>query len=213
MVCCAFLAAFYNMSLMSNDNIEENIFSLYNAQKWKEITALSCINDFKICRLSWVLPDIEDLYWMNKIVRQYNLFGIASIGCGCGLLEWLLQKYSGLDVIGIELDSSWWNSKYSPPQFLKNIIFIEQASVNFQVPKRYAMLFCYFNNSIAFRNYIENYKGNLILVIGPVQENNCTTDPLPFDKKFEEYNWKLINKKKLAYSNNYVTAYTKNYKV
>lgn len=111
--------------------------------------------------------------------------------------------------MGIELDSSWWNSKYSPPQFLKNIIFIEKASVNFQLPKRYAMLFCYFNNSTAFRNYIENYKGNLILVIGPAQENNCTTDPLPFDEKFEEYNWKLINKKKLVHSNNYITAYTK----
>ncbi|XP_072752507.1 uncharacterized protein [Anoplolepis gracilipes] len=196
------------MSLTSDDNIEENIISLYNVQKWEEITALSCTtNDLR--RLSWILPDLNDLYWMNNIIRKYKLFGIASIGCGCGLLEWLLQKYSGLDVIGIELDSSWWNSKYSPPQFLKNIIFIEKASMNFQVPKRYAMLFCYFNNNSAFCNYIENYKGNLILVIGPMQQDNCTTDPLPFDKKFEKYYWKLIDKKKLVRSNDYITAYTK----
>lgn len=109
--------------------------------------------------------------------------------------------------MGIELDSSWWNSKYSPPQFLKNIIFVENKS-NFQVPKRYAMLFCYFNNCVAFCNYIESYKGNLIVVIGPAQGNNCITDPLPFDEKFGKYNWKLIKQKKLVYSNNYITAYS-----
>lgn len=114
-----------------------------------------------------------------------------------------------MDIIGIELDSSWWNCKYSPPQLLKNIIFVENEATNFQVPRRYAMLFCYFNNSTAFCNYIKNYKGNLILVIGPMQGNNCTTDPLPFDVKFEKYGWKLIKVKKLARSNNYITAYSK----
>ncbi|XP_011140850.1 uncharacterized protein LOC105184021 [Harpegnathos saltator] len=194
---------------MNNNNIDENIISLYNAQKWEEIIALSStIDDFKTCKLSWVLPDISDLYWINKIVQQYNLSGIASVGCGCGLLEWLLQKYSGLDIVGIELDSSWWNSKYSPPQFLKNIIFVENKSINFQIPRKYAMLFCYFNNSTAFHNYMKNYKGNLVLVIGS-EADNCTTDPLPFDAKFEKYNWKLMKKRKLAYSNNYITAYSK----
>lgn len=81
---------------MNNDNIDENIISLYNAQKWKEIAALSStIYDLRTCRLSWVLPEINDLCWINEIIRKYKLSGIASIGCGCGLLEWLLQKYSG----------------------------------------------------------------------------------------------------------------------
>ncbi|XP_011639302.1 uncharacterized protein LOC105428608, partial [Pogonomyrmex barbatus] len=190
-----------------NNDINENIISLYNAKKWKEIVALSStLNNFKLCKLSWVLPNIGDLYWISDITQKFNLSGIASIGCGCGLLEWLLQKCTGLDIVGIELDSSWWTSKYSPPRFLKNIIFIETESMNFRVPKRYAMLFCYFNNGKAFRNYIENYKGNLIFVIGPAQGNNCTTDPLPFDNKFKIYNWKLITQKKIMYSNNYITA-------
>lgn len=111
--------------------------------------------------------------------------------------------------MGVELDSSWWNSKYSPPQLLKNIIFIENKSTNFQVPKKYAMLFCYFNNGAAFCDYIENYRGNLILVIGPAQSNSCTTDPLPFDTKFEKYHWKLVKERKLAYSNNYIAVYSK----
>jgi len=85
---------------MSDDNIDENILSLYNAQKWEEIILLSStINSLRTCRLSWVLPDISDLSWINNIVRKYNISGIASIGCGCGLLEWLLQKYSGKSLI------------------------------------------------------------------------------------------------------------------
>lgn len=81
---------------MSDGNIDENILSLYNAQKWEEITALSSTtNDLRTCRLSWILPDVSDLHWMSGIVREYNLSGIASVGCGCGLVEWLLQKYSG----------------------------------------------------------------------------------------------------------------------
>lgn len=81
---------------MNSDDIDENILSLYNAQKWEEIASLSFASDnFKHSRLSWVLPDISDLYWINDIIRKYNLSGIASIGCGCGLLEWLLQKCSG----------------------------------------------------------------------------------------------------------------------
>lgn len=81
---------------MNSANIDENILSLYNAQKWKEIAALSSASDNpKSSRLSWVLPDLSDLYWMNDIIRNNNLSGVASIGCGCGLLEWLLQKCSG----------------------------------------------------------------------------------------------------------------------
>lgn len=81
---------------MNSDNIDENILSLYNAQKWEEIAALSfASSNPKSSRLSWVLPDISDLYWINDIIRKYNLSGVASIGCGCGLLEWLLQKCSG----------------------------------------------------------------------------------------------------------------------
>lgn len=111
--------------------------------------------------------------------------------------------------MGIELDGSWWSSKYSPPQFLKNVIFVENKSANFRVPRKYAMLFCYFNNGAAFRDYVRSYKGDLILVIGPTGDN-CTTDPLPYDEKFEEHGWKLTKERRLVYSNtNYITAYSK----
>lgn len=81
---------------MSDKNIDEEILSLYNAEKWEEIIALSSTtNNLRTCRLSWVLPAISDLNWINNIIQKNSLSGIASIGCGCGLLEWLLQKYSG----------------------------------------------------------------------------------------------------------------------
>ncbi|XP_076630571.1 uncharacterized protein LOC143346397 isoform X2 [Colletes latitarsis] len=96
---------------MVNENIEETILALHSQQKWQDIANLSCtLKEFEKCRLFWVLPTINDLHWIKEIIDKYNVFGLASIGCGCGLLEWLFQKYSGLDVIGIELDRSWWCS-------------------------------------------------------------------------------------------------------
>lgn len=116
----------------------------------------------------------------------------------------------GLDVIGVELDRSWWCSKYSPPLFLKNIVFIrENNRNNFFLSNKYALIFCYFNNGSAFCNYMKNYTGNLIFVIGPKASENRWTDPMPFDKRFNEYGWRLIEKKEMERTNDYITVYSK----
>lgn len=113
-------------------------------------------------------------------------------------------------MIGVEVNRSWWCSKYSPPLFLKNIVFIsENNKNNFFLSDKYALLFCYFNNSSAFYDYIENYKGNLIFVIGPKSNENRWTDPMPFDEKFNEYGWKLIGEKEMDRTNDYITVYSK----
>ncbi|XP_076630570.1 uncharacterized protein LOC143346397 isoform X1 [Colletes latitarsis] len=194
---------------MVNENIEETILALHSQQKWQDIANLSCtLKEFEKCRLFWVLPTINDLHWIKEIIDKYNVFGLASIGCGCGLLEWLFQKYSGLDVIGIELDRSWWCSKYSPPLFLENMAFVrENDTKNLQVSEKYALLFCYFNNALAFSDYIENYKGKLVFVIGPKEGQHRSTDPMPFDTKFYEHGWKLLSKKQLDRSSDYITVY------
>ncbi|XP_076165856.1 uncharacterized protein LOC143145910 [Ptiloglossa arizonensis] len=194
---------------MVNKNFEEKILTLYSQRKWKDIANLDCpLNEFEKCRLFWVLPTINDLHWIKEIIDEHNVAGLASIGCGCGLLEWLFQKCSGLDVIGIELDRSWWCSKYSPPLFIENIHFIhENNTKNFSVPENYALLFCYFNNALAFCDYIENYKGKLIFVIGPKEGQHRWTDPMPFDNKFYVYGWKLLSKKEIERSNDCITVY------
>lgn len=81
---------------MVNENIDEQILTFYNEEKWMDIVTLNCtLNRLDKSRLFWVLPTVNDLYFLKETVKKYNLVGLASIGCGCGLLEWLFQKYSG----------------------------------------------------------------------------------------------------------------------
>ncbi|XP_043601747.1 uncharacterized protein LOC122576043 [Bombus pyrosoma] len=196
---------------MVNENIEEQILMFHSEQKWSDIANLNCtLTKLDKSRLFWVLPTINDLHWIKEIIDKHEVVCLASIGCGCGLLEWLFEKYSGLNVTGVEVNRSWWCSKYSPPLFLKNIVFIsENNKNNFFLSEKYALLFCYFNNSSAFCDYIENYKGNLIFVIGPKSNENRWTDPMPFDEKFNEYGWKLIGEKEMDRTNDYITVYNK----
>ncbi|KZC10502.1 PREDICTED: uncharacterized protein LOC107188612 [Dufourea novaeangliae] len=194
---------------MGTENIEEMVLTLYNQEKWTDIVELVCsTNEFEKCRLFWVLPTMNDLCWIKDIIDMHNVSGLTSIGCGCGLLEWLFQKYSGLEVVGIELDRSWWCSKYSPPTFLTNMLFVHESNTkSLRVPENHALLFCYFNNASAFCDYIKNYRGKLVFVVGPKEDQHRWTDPMPFDKKFNDYGWKLLSKKEIERSDDYITVY------
>lgn len=196
---------------MDVEDVEKIIVTLYNNHNWKDIVNLaSLIDHSKQYRLFWILPTLDDLNWITEILNAHKVSGVVSIGCGCGLIEWLLQSFSGLDVIGIELDSSWWHSKYAPTLFLENIIFIdEKKGRDLSIQKNYSILFCYFNNGEAFSNYMNNYEGNLLFVIGPAEGQQRSTDPLPFDEKFTRYNWKLLAKRLIMTSKDYITVYTR----
>lgn len=81
---------------MVNENIDEQILTLYNERKWIDIINLNCILiKLDKSRLFWVLPTINDLQWIKKVIDENNIIGLISIGCGCGLLEWLFEQYSG----------------------------------------------------------------------------------------------------------------------
>lgn len=81
---------------MVNENIDEQILTLYNKRKWIDIINLNCtLIKLDKSRLFWVLPTINDLQWIKKVIDENNIIGLISIGCGCGLLEWLFEQYSG----------------------------------------------------------------------------------------------------------------------
>ncbi|XP_014597985.1 PREDICTED: uncharacterized protein LOC106783714 [Polistes canadensis] len=210
-ILCYNIILYFYIQEMNAENIDEVIIRLHNDHNWKDIVNLSSVIDSsKTYRLFWVLPTLDDLSWMTEIIKEYKILGIISIGCGCGLIEWLLQNFSGLNITGLELDNSWWRSKYAPPLFLENIIFInENKGKNFLVPKDHAVLFCYFNNGEAFCNYIANYEGNIIFVIGPAEDQERITDPLPFDEKFVKFNWKLLTKRPIMNFKDYIVVYTR----
>ena len=86
----------------------------------------------------------------------------------------------GLPVVGLEIDRGWWESKYSPPSFLARVECIDPARP-IQLDPQHALLFCYFSNLKAFENYINDFTGRCVVLIGPDNGNTeryC--DPQPF---------------------------------
>ena len=76
--------------------ILENIIKLHNNKKWIEI--IDFLNTFDIeavRKILWVFPSLKDISWITRVIEENNLRGIFSIGCGCGLLEWLIHQNSG----------------------------------------------------------------------------------------------------------------------
>ncbi|XP_076061021.1 uncharacterized protein LOC143036917 [Oratosquilla oratoria] len=129
--------------------------------------------------LLWVVPQRCCLDAVADHVRQYGLSCVASVGCGSGLLEWLMAKMTGIDVEGYEVNKEWWTSRYAPPVFLPH----KYADPNQDPPtidSSAALMCCYFNGGDAFRKYVEAYAGPLLIIIGSVGGPRHT-DPGPLD--------------------------------
>ncbi|KAH0535570.1 hypothetical protein KQX54_017245 [Cotesia glomerata] len=186
---------------------EKKVSKLHEKGNYEKIIELSgSAESDEAQRLSWFWPTFNDLQWIRNLLDNFKCKGIVSVGCGTGLLEWIIQQYLNCDVIGIEVDKLWWQSKYSPSFYLNKIIFTSKKSpVN--ISAEYAVLFCYFNNSEAFKSYLTDYPGHLVVVIGPEKGKNRHTDPRPFDKKFSKMGWKLHTSKKLDNGIDCITAY------
>lgn len=77
------------------DDFREHVMSLYKDKKWKEILCLSR-NDNEAHKLLWAWPNEDNLKSIASTTRRLGLAGINSIGCGCGLFEWLLMQCTGM---------------------------------------------------------------------------------------------------------------------
>lgn len=106
------------------------------------------------------------------------------------------------------MNKEWWDSKYSSPKFIKLNYFdypLQENAFN----SNYALLFCYFNNGPAFSAYINNFKGNVVLVIGPGKGKYRHTDPQPFSAKFGVNNWRLNSYQEVKDSRDFIAVYIK----
>lgn len=68
---------------------------------WKKIIELwdedETDTDFYGKSFLWIRPSEENLFFIAQAVREENMNEVVSIGCGTGLLEWLIQCATGND--------------------------------------------------------------------------------------------------------------------
>ncbi|XP_031328524.1 uncharacterized protein LOC116159638 isoform X2 [Photinus pyralis] len=158
-------------------------------------------------KLLWVWPTKKNLQFVQGVIEKYNLKGIISIGCGTGLLEWLIHSFSNFSVIGIEVNKEWWTSKYSMPQFIP-VKFPSMPIQSNDLKEDHALLFCYFNNGPAFQDYVNAYAGNVIMIIGPGPGRGTHTDPDPFKPKLKDA-WELCDFQEVGDTKDFIAVYAK----
>ncbi|KAF5301132.1 hypothetical protein FQR65_LT08962 [Abscondita terminalis] len=192
---------------MEDENIDL-IISLYDENNWKEILKLSEKTREPITtRLLWVWPTTRNLKFMKETLIENQINGVISIGCGTGLLEWLLHKYTNFSVIGYEVNKEWWTSKYSMPQFI-DVQFLTMPPKSEYLPKNYALLFCYFNNGEAFQEYISVYHGKLLFIIGPGKGRGTHTNPDPLKPNLND-TWGLSTYEEVGDTKDIIAVYVK----
>nr|XP_053643677.1 uncharacterized protein LOC128696440 [Cherax quadricarinatus] len=127
----------------------------------------------------WVRPQPCCLLALAAHVRDLRLSALASVGCGTGLLEWLIHATTGLSVMGYEINSGWWRSRYAPPTFIP-LTYVDPDAPTPTVPPTHALMCCYFNNGEVFRQYVAAYEGPALIIIGAT-DGSHHTDPRPLD--------------------------------
>ncbi|RZC39230.1 uncharacterized protein BDFB_001580 [Asbolus verrucosus] len=187
----------------------DRVLFLFKQKDWREVLELNKVECEVVTRkLLWVWPSESNLKLIKNTVNEFGLNGVISIGCGCGLFEWLLQEYSGLPVIGYEVNKEWWMSKYCNPHFIE-LNFPSLPPTEDILDPSYALLFCYFNNGPAFRDYVNCYNGDLIFIIGPGEGAGRHTDPEPFKPEFGGSKWTLCELQEVRDTKDFIAAYVR----
>lgn len=174
---------------LTKENFQNDIEESAAKRDWKNILKLSKIYGWNISSIAcWVYPSEHCLSQLKSTLKNFNISNILSIGCGIGLLEFLLRESVGIRMSGLEIDSKYW-SKKKPFISLKFVEHGQEVSSKLLLDTcmaktwDFALLFCYFNLRSAFNEYIKHYKGNYVIIIGPADNTGRYTDPLPLDFK------------------------------
>ncbi|XP_034487652.1 uncharacterized protein LOC117791858 [Drosophila innubila] len=176
-------------------------------KNWRKLLVFGNTLDQQLKRkLLWIWPTASDLTKFHQKLDHLGLQTVLSIGCGSGLLEWLISAVGGekLRICGLERDPNWWRSKYAvrsfiPLNYIENAETIDsRSSLNASflsdccsglMPS--ALLFCYFNNRRAFLDYLNVFEGIWIILIGPEPGFGIHTDPNPLQPELSNNWWAL----------------------
>lgn len=112
---------------------------------------------------------------------------------------------------GVEVDGAWWRCKYAPPNFIPLLFTaptLDKDTITLlRNSDSTALLFCYFNNGPAFKDYIEHFSGKVLIIIGPGEGKGVHTDPKPFDNVPE---WTLHVSEEVGNTKDFIAVYCKN---
>ncbi|CAK1543808.1 unnamed protein product [Leptosia nina] len=193
------------------DTFVTSVLDLYQKGDWKNI--VETYNKYPgRNKLLWVFPSEENFVFIRKTLKMLSCDRVLSIGCGSGLLEWMIFKATDIPVSGIEVDGTWWKCKYAPPTFIDLFITspeLDKDKTTIRVLtncNKTAILFCYFNDGVAFKSYLKYFSGTVLIIIGPNKEG-VHTSPKPFGDVSEE--WTLYASQEVRDSSDFIAIYCK----
>lgn len=98
---------------MASPREEDALTELYYltsdaTKNWRKLLKYSDSLDLQFKRkILWIWPTETSLWQINKILRDFEINCVLSVGCGSGLFEWLLKESLS------KLVQTWHYSIYS----------------------------------------------------------------------------------------------------
>lgn len=78
------------------ETFEEELLKLFHRGEWRSVIELrDRFSRKEMNRSLWAWPTFQSLDSLRKVLVRHRCQRVLSIGCGSGLLEWLLQSASG----------------------------------------------------------------------------------------------------------------------
>lgn len=84
-------------------SLDDKLIDLTEKQNWQEILQLNQLySQNELSRFLWAWPTENCLEKLKTYFINHKITKILSIGCGSGLLEWIIQKTTGIINIYIQ---------------------------------------------------------------------------------------------------------------
>jgi len=182
----------YTEDLVERQERKETIYNMMRKGDWKAVCQeFHKPDEYREPLLVWVRPTQACLIWIDQVLTEIGIQHVASVGCGCGTFEWLLQEATSLSVTGYEVNRGWWEGPHSTPHFIP-LEYVDEVEGKFvELPQDSAALFCYFNSGELFHRYLDNYKGLCVILMGPKDgKRHCEPEPRYLEEEHGE-EWTL----------------------